>query len=409
MFFKKGKIMPRFHSLPVYSLLFTLLFLAACSEDPAGPENPDSGSGVLVTLHLNPYTLSPAGLGLHPGFVFATDSDGNILDQAEWTTTETVILNSTSIVRSFAVTIAKVGDRKLRLFTEVGLRKGAERTYLGYAHQAYRPTVGGARITVVNPPAYDRFVLTTNWMSIAKTGIVPSPLLFSLKGISTDLFLRVEREGEVPIGGMLKGIELDDDVVFNFDEPGRAGPLRGTTVQVPSDAHSLTYNLHGLAITDSTQFEIDFDWGEYPIDPPTEVTLYAPEYDTSQLVTTFVMDDYQRGYMEYFTQESVGPVPSAFEKLPGEIEITGSSIDSASFTTSVDWDRFRAYFTLKYERFPSWHVEGLYGTDSFSLPPIPPELQVLDPDHPREDYELRTLEIFKESGPVVRSMAKHVY
>ncbi|MEN8008463.1 MAG: hypothetical protein ABFS42_15750 [Candidatus Krumholzibacteriota bacterium] len=388
---------PKYLLLIPISILTILLFTACSDDDPTTPQqDPD----ILLTLHPKDYFLdSDTTMSL----VFASDPEGNVLDVAPWSGTSTVVLKNSDIhPETVSFTIAQHFDFGLMLSTQLGVPAGSVKTLIG---NLQHPFAGSAEVTFLNAPECLRYRMAYNNYSTTGLNPFPTSQRIQIFGGSTDLFVRIDPVDAPPLGGWRRNLQPGDTDTLDFEKPGDVAPLTATSVQIPSGGDRIICSLRGTVETESGRTFLRLDNQSFDGVIPESVTLYVPEYDPSNLVTSFYQNT-DGSPDSFYWQESTGPVPASFTNLEGELSVTSTSPDSVAFTTTSSWDRLlTAWFTKNLSS--SWWVEGPAPIRTFALPRLPEEITELIPDYPRVGFALSFLEIYQDTtGDLVRSQGK---
>ena len=386
--------------LVIVSLLALTILITACSDDD--PVTPPPDSDILLTLHLGEYFLDAFS---DEGIVFASDREGNLLDTATWSGPATVVLKNTAVhPDTISFTFVQYNKWELGFATELGVPAGSTRTFTGYGHSSLS---GTATVTFLNTPDCQRYHIANNWGSVSGPGPFPPDRTFEIYGDSTDLYVRIDPVDSDPLGGWIRSLQPGDSDTLDFDATDIIAPLAGFPVQIPPGGDRLMYNLYGSIITGSSRSIIGFEWGTIEDVIPASVTLYAPEFDSSHLGAFFHMLT-DGSPSTFYQQETTGPVPVAFTQMEGDLSVTSTSPDNLAFTTTSDWDRFTARWSLPADIYGSWWVEGPASIQTFALPQIPEYLMEMFPDNPREEFELQSVEIIQDTTEdMTRSQGKY--
>ncbi len=379
--------------------IITILLFTACSDDD--PTTPEPVSDILLTLHLNDYHLE---YGVTEGLVFASDTEGNVLDVAPWSGTSTVVLKNSDIhPKTISFTVFQYSERGLSLATQLGVPVGSVETLTGYTKP---PLAGSAEVTFLDVPLCWRYRMAYNWYLGLGWSDFPASQKIGVHGSSTDFFVRVDPIYTPPLGGWLHDLKPGDTDTLDFGKFENVAPLIPKLIQIPSGGDRILCRIDGLVEIDSTRTFLKLDSQSIDSPIPESIVLYPPEFDPSNLVTMFYQST--RGNPDsYYWQEFTGPVPASFTNLEGELSVNSTSPDSVSFTTTSTWDWLTTYWYQKKELSCSWLVKGPAPIQTFALPRLPGEITELFPDYPREGFTLNTLEIYQDTTEnLVRSQGK---
>ena len=394
--------MPLKYLLLVPISILTILLFAACSDDDPTP--PATGSDILLTLHLNDYYLR---YDVTEGLVFASDTEGNVLDVAAWSGTSTVVLKNSAIhPKTISFTLFQYSEWGPWLATQLGVPAGSEITLTGYIKP---PLTGSAEVTFLNVPICWRYRMVYNWYGETGWNEFPAFRRIGIFGGSTDFFVRVDPLYSPPLGGWLYDIQPGDTDTLDFGKLEDVAPLTPTLVQIPSGGDRILCKISGIVETDSTNTFLGFDSHFIDSPIPESIVLYPPEFDPSKLVTMFYQST-EGNPDSYYWQEFTGPVPASFTNLEGELSVNSTSPDSVAFTTTSTWDWLTTYWFQKTELSGSWRVNGPAPIQTFALPRLPEEITELFPGYPWEGFALNSLEIYQETTEnLVRSQGKQFH
>ena len=330
--------------------------------------------------------------------------EGNVLDVATWSSTSTVVLKYSGIhPETISFTIAQNGGLGLGLITSLGVPAGSVKTLAGNPKP---PLAGSAEVTFLNAPEISRYRMAYNFFS--ETGgnpLTPSQGI-KIYGGSTDFFVRIDPVDAPPLGGWRHNLQPGDSDTLDFGKPGDVAPLTAASVQIPPGGDRIICSLGGTVETSSRRAFLTFSNQTFTGNIPGSVTIYVPEFDSSNLVTIFYQ--YINGTPEsFYHQESTGPVPASFTNLEGDLSVTSTSPDSLSFTTTFSWDRLLTAWSLQKGIYGSWWVDGPAPIQTFALPQLPEELTELFPNDPRKGFTLFFLEVYQDTTEdLVRSQGK---
>lgn len=379
-------------------ILLSIFLVSACSNE--SPTTPTKDPNTLLTIHLGENILQSV-LG---GIVFASDSEGNLLDLATYDGPTTIVLKSTDVhPDTISFTLVPNTASSLDFFTELGVPAGSVRTLAGVPPSEF---TGKADLTFLNVPEFDTYRLSSNVGGISGTGSLDQRSI-SVYGDSTDCFVRVNPLDGGPIAGWFHDLKPGDSDTLDFDQEGDFVPMTGTTVQIPSGGDYLTCQVYGSVISGASEHLFTFDSQHVGEPVPDSIIIFAPVFDPSRLATRFDLSMPGSPRTIYF-QESTGPIPAAFTKLEGELTVTSTSPDSLVFTTTADWDQSVVKFGPVGRIIDAnWNLRGPASIQAFALPQIPQELLDHYPALGRDVFELRFVEIRQNpTGQMVRSLGK---
>lgn len=381
-------------------ILFLFLILVVslsggCSDDVTSPAiDPDT----LLTVHFHEFFLAERAA---EGLIFASDLQGNVLDEAIFSGESTVVLkNNTVHPDSISFTIVTYTEWNMDLTTEIGVPFGAERTF-GDNRRPYPD--GLAEVTLLNAPDCDRYWLTGNAGSVGSNGHLPSRVFVSIMGESTDGFLSVHPLDSQPIGAWLRDIRVDETDTLDFEEQSVFLPLICHSILIPSEGHILTGSLHNFSPLNTERNRLLFDYQRFEQAIPDTLFLYGPDLEIQEQRTYLSM--FTVGYPHTnYTLEKLGAVPSAFTKMEGQLSIASASPDSFAFSSTGSWERFKCKWSQDIQVNSTWFIEGPWPIQSFPLPQFPQSFIDLFPDYNPEGYELDNIEIFTgSSGDLIQS------
>lgn len=383
--------------------LFSLLAIAnfiACSDDD--PTTPEPISDVLLTIEFDEFTPYPF---VDQGYVFASDSAGNVLAVATWSGPSTVVLKNGSIhPETISFTIFQSTNERLRLETEYGVPVGSTRTM---STVKWPSESGSTEVEFLNTPPCTKFRMAANSYSATGWTEFPDHSWFPVIGDSTDLFVRVDPVDGDPIGGWLRDLKVGEIDTFDFEVPGVVLPLSKTEVQIPTDAIDGFCSVKGIVVSDPSYhpFRLESVSFENPI--PQSISLYIPvEVASENLITTFYQDA-KGSPKPFYWQEATGPIPTSFANLEGELSVISASPDSLVFSTTSEWDWLIGAWRQEGAHSCIWRVEGPAPDLTFTLPQIPAEIADQFPEDPREEYVLGFWEIYQATSEnLVRSQGK---
>ncbi len=393
--------MSKKHLLLIPVTLLALLIFTACSDDD--PTTPQQDPEILLTLNLTDDFLNSYSTD---GMVFASTTDGLLLDVATWTEAGPVVLrNATFHPATISYTLVVYNEWSLMLTTELDVPKGSERTPAGITQRGDRPS-GQTELTFLNAPDSQWHRISSNGSTFSGAGSLPPDRTVSMFGDSTDCFVRIDPANEIPQGGWLRGLQSGDRDTLDFSKPNPIVPLVGKTVGIPQGGDRMWFIFGGEVEVGSLTRSINFDFQTYTGTVPESVILYAPEFDPAKLRSNFYMHIPGSPATTY-TQVSPGPVPDAFTGLEGDLTIASTPSDSLAFAFTGNWETLMATWVQRHEITASWFVEGAAPRQTFALPQLPHLYMNLFPDYPREGFELYNLELFEgKTGDTIRSQGK---
>ncbi len=390
----------RYFFLVLFSIL-TVLSFSACSDD--NPATPEPASDILLTIE---FDERDGYIDADDGFVFASDSAGNVLDVATWSGTTTVVLKNSAVhPDTISFTILQHSAQNIFLVTRMGVPAGSVETFSGLDRL---PQTGNAKIVFRNVPECWQFRMAYNFYTVLGWDQFPLEVGININGPSTDFFVRVDPLEVAPVGGWLRDIRPGATDTLDFKRAGDTAPLKASVVQIPTGGDWVLCIVSGIFETDPTRTPLRLAEQSIRDTIPESMTLYTPEIDPSNQISMF----YQvtEGSPEtFFWQESTGPVPASFTNLEGDISVKSTPSDSLAFTTTCHWDRLiAAWYKIESENVnSSWWVEGPAPIQTFVLPHLPAEVTDRFPEHTREDFGLRFLELYQTTTEnLVRSQGK---
>ena len=367
-----------------------LFHLSACSEETTTTKPPPSPN-TLLTLNIDENYLNPDSA---EGVVFVSSPEGVILDMATWQGSASIVLKNVDVhPDTISFTIVQNYNRNLDFETELGVPAGSVRNLQRIIKGE---TTGSAEVVFLNAPYCDRYRISHTWLSASGSGPLPASQTLQLFGDVTDCYVRIDPAGSPPLGGWVEGLQPEDTATLDFDVPGAVVPMSGTAVQIPSDGDRLICYLSTMVGSGSSVYSILLDMIALEENIPEEVTLFAPELDPPEYITWFILQSGNIPPLTYSMQGSIGPIPTVFNKMEGELTVLSTSPDSLVFATTSDWNRSVVNWGQEGELFARWSFKGPATVQAFALPKIPQYLTDLFPDYPREGFTFRTLEIYDD-------------
>lgn len=368
--------------LPVLTALLVLALLPACSDDVTEPAPARTD---LLTLHLGPSFVREHGV---EGLLFVSGPDGAMLDVAHWSGPGTVVLeNAEERPRTIALTILHTDDGEFYLATELGIPVGSTRTFDTVIRDDTPHTVD---LTFLNAPACDRWTITLGDVTVSGQGLLPGQRTASYIGVVTDGWVGLDLVGAAPVGAWLRGIEAGGALTLDFAAPDAVETLQRHAIALPAGVRVMSCRVLGDASTPATRALYLFDGVDADESIPDSAVVHVPAFDPAGLLTSIFL--YLDGEPAItLAQRTIGPVPSAFTPLEGELTITSTDLDSLAFCCTGQWDASNITLSHGGELFGLWRFRGPSPLSTFVVPDLPEEITAQYPDYPREVFTLSSV------------------
>jgi hypothetical protein len=373
---------PALTALPVLAALTALALLPACSDDVT---EPDPARTDLLTLHLGPSFVREYG---DDGLLFVSGPDGALLDVAHWSGPGTVVLeNAEERPGTIALTILNANDWEFVLATELGIPVGSSRTFDTVIRDGTPHTVD---LTFLNAPACDRWTITLGGGAVSGHGLLPGQRTAHYNGVVTDGWVGLDLVGAAPVGAWLRGIEPGGALTLDFAAPGVLETLQRHAIALPAGGRQMSCWVLGDASTPATHDLFLFDSVYADESVPDSAVVHVPAFDPAGLSTSIFL--YLDGEPAIsLEQRTIGPVPSAFTPLVGELTITCADLDSLAFACTGQWDTCNITLSHGGELFGLWWFRGPAPLSTFVVPDLPEEITAQYPDYPREVFTLSSV------------------